>query len=876
MTERMAPLDLLCTAPAVTDLLNQAIIDRDRLDTFLLTAGLSQLVEDRLHPDPLQLHRGAEFLDDGAGSHRAAALARTAARVLRPFAVGRDAGTLLRLRAVLGEASIRCGHAVLDPTVTDPALSSGFTAGLPSIRWLPSDILRVPTCFRSFDQHPDDVVELAHRLLKRTPDRTTPICVVGVRTSGSYLAPLCAAALELAGSTAVSVCTYRPGRPWRRVETVQLRAVVAAGGTIAVIDDPPVTGTALARTGRALERLGVPSRSIVFLLASADTESPSVIRRRHTITLPWSQWSVHQRLTEEAVGATLTELLGPGHTVVARHQPETHIHSRARVRERYAVEITTGSGTTHRDIAVEGAGLGYFGRHASAVATAVPGHVPHVYGLVDGLLYRDWISGVDRPGEIAAAEQIARYVVDRQRALQVDTDRATSMRGRRPAWEVASGLLSRQFGRLAPAGQTQIMDRVVRNLLRVDTASIPDGHTDARYWLRSERDGPLRKVDFHQFSFSNLEMTCYDAICDLAGAAADPPSALFESRLRQAYLAQTGEAVDQEKWLLYRLTQLWGLGRAGELSETDIEDRCAEAVHDYLSTVIALPRSTDGSPAAPICAIDLDGVLETDPLGFPCTTPAGALSLRALRVHGYRPVVVTGRSLPEAVARCRQFGLAGAVAEYGAVLYDQRTRQCVDLRDRTAAQAMRAVRRCLETSDGIEIDRRYRYGVRARSRRGPLPAELTRAIVTTTGPAVRVVVGAGQTDFVPSGIDKATGMRALSARLGGDLAFAVGDTAEDLPVFAAATLARAPRNADLRVRGAAIPLTRSSYQAGLAEACSSLLGHRPGSCPVCRLPDLQARTSLLCRVLALREDGMRGLAARTAALIATTAAHNRR
>ncbi|WP_446222381.1 HAD family hydrolase [Nocardia sp. IBHARD005] len=145
-----------------------------------------------------------------------------------------------------------------------------------------------------------------------------------------------------------------------------------------------------------------------------------------------------------------------------------------------------------------------------------------------------------------------------------------------------------------------------------------------------------------------------------------------------------------------------------------------------------------------------------------------------------------------------------------------------------------------------------------------------------TGGAVRVVVGAGQTDFVPSGMDKGTGLRALSARLGGHVALAVGDTGEDLPVFAGAVISRAPRNADDAVRAAGIPLTRGSYQSGLTQACAALLGHRPGSCPLCRLPVLAPRTAALCGVLGLRENGVRGLATRTALLTAATATHNRR
>src|SRR5207302_6312981 len=54
----------------------------------------------------------------------------------------------------------------------------------------------------------------------------------------------------------------------------------------------------------------------------------------------------------------------------------------------------------------------------------------------------------------------------------------------------------------------------------------------------------------------------------------------------------------------------------------------------------------------PLCAIDIDGVLETSTLGYSSCTPLGVLCLRALARHGYRPVLVTGRSLGEVQDRC--------------------------------------------------------------------------------------------------------------------------------------------------------------------------------------------------------------------------------
>src|SRR5205814_365637 len=65
--------------------------------------------------------------------------------------------------------------------------------------------------------------------------------------------------------------------------------------------------------------------------------------------------------------------------------------------------------------------------------------------------------------------------------------------------------------------------------------------------------------------------------------------------------------------------------------------------------------------------------LETDTLGYPTLSPAGALALRALLAHGYRPVLATGRSTGEVRERCRAYGLPGGVAEYGSAIYHAAT-----------------------------------------------------------------------------------------------------------------------------------------------------------------------------------------------------------
>jgi len=735
-------------------------------------------------------------------------------------------------------------------------------------------MLRLPTCFRSFDQHPDDLVEMVHRYVAAN-GRSGPVAVVGVRTSGSYLAPLCAAALESSGITPVTVLTFRPGRRWRRAEAALIQRVVAAGGRFIVTDDPPVTGSALNDAGRALQELGVSQTNITFLLALAEAEPPDALRLQNGVYLPWHEWSVHRRLADEEIGRKLAELLGPGHQVIAHLQQSADEPSRARVRHHYRVEIRTDHGVTHDELTVEGAGLGYLGRHALEVAAALPDHVPTVYGLSDGLLYLRRLPQTVATTKPELAETIVKYVADRSAALRVDSDPTAELRHRQPVWETTAQHLRPLFGQLGPVGQTLLLEPIVRDLTRTDNPSVTDGRTHHQHWASAVDRTFAGKNDFHQWSFSNRELVCYDPIFDLAGAAADPPSSDFEQLLRSIYSDRTGRPIDLERWLLYRIAHLWRLRKNGELDQNRVNEMSAEAMYDYLS-------ATYGPRGAPIdldhgalCAIDLDGTLETALLGYPCTTPGGALTLRALAAHGYRPVLATGRCLPDVIARCRPFDLAGGVAEYGAVVYDHRNGNHVDLRDDSARAALLHVRQMLKRHDDVQIDPRYRYIVRARTKKGPISAELAHEIQILTGGTVRVVTGDDQTDLVPISVDKGKGLRELSNVLNGTVALAIGDTVEDLAMFAQADIARAPGNAGTAVRRAGIHITRGSYQRGLAQACADLLGHPPGGCPTCRQPPIARRTALFGQILDLRENGVRGLATRTAHLISSVAIKRR-
>jgi hydroxymethylpyrimidine pyrophosphatase-like HAD family hydrolase len=303
----------------------------------------------------------------------------------------------------------------------------------------------------------------------------------------------------------------------------------------------------------------------------------------------------------------------------------------------------------------------------------------------------------------------------------------------------------------------------------------------------------------------------------------------------------------------------------------------ARSVQRYFAETFL--EDLDRTGSGPLVALDIDGVLETDQLGFPTLTRASATALRALIAHRYRPVLVTGRGLEEVRDRCRSYGLDAGVAEYGSVLCldgGARTLALVDDRHTAALQRLRAA---LSERDGVCLDPTYAHALRAyrlgaNGYRRPLSAAEVAECLTasaTTG-MVQAIQGAGQSDFVAAGIDKGIGLRTLADALGGEgekpaavgsqIALAVGDTASDAPMLALGRAALAPAHAPAETLASGAGRLRRSYQAGLSLAVEELLGHRPGGCARCRVAPEAPRRQLLIDLFSMAEAGPRGLPAR--------------
>ena len=704
------------------------------LDAFLIAAGMCQIVEDHLHRQPRPLEAiGRRVRRRGrratAGVLSAAAGGAGAYRTVVDTAAARWHAELRTTVSRLAAYTMEGGRDPSGPASVDGGLRDvldsaarlvGGLGDLPDS--LRSAILRLPDGFRTFDQRPEDCDRLAARFALSRPDRKAPLLVVGVRTSGSYLAPLQADSLRAIGYRSVDWMTYRPGHGLLRSERRQLEMLRRNGGSVLVIDDPPVTGNKLGATADMLAGEGVPVVLLVPLLGEAGAV-PEQLTRYAVVALPWSEWAFHGHFGPPALGAALGEMLrgrtirvpslGVSTTVTAvgavrrvdlapiadiGGRPLTRSHMRCQLQ----VDINGTAGSCSLDVYVKGTGLGYFGRHSAILSRRLGKLVPEVYGWHDGFLFRRMLPEDGRlissttPTSRNDAEAIADYVACRGRSLAAPEDRSLRLRKRRPVWEMAGDALASGYGRAAPVA-APLMRRAAIRMLECPAPAVVDGSAGLAHWFRDGREAGLLKVDYDERAFSVWDHYCYDPVWDLAVAAADHAVRLartdragdFAVLVRKAYEARTRQTVEGERWFLYRTVYVLSLRRhfcrllgqgVGQLQAhdggppphpdvyeagfdydlTSMIDSCDGALARVRDQYLAELFLADAGPASagPSCAVSLDAELGYPMMGGPALSRAGAVGLRALLLHEFRPSLLTTGSTARREQQTEDFGVA--------------------------------------------------------------------------------------------------------------------------------------------------------------------------------------------------------------------------
>jgi len=728
---------------------------------------------------------------------------------------------------------------------------------------LPPDLqakhVGVPSLFRRLDTTHFDILALGRRFADRFPDRNQPLLIIGLRTSGSYIAPLLKAFLKAEGYPVVASLTIHPGKGPGRWERQQLHYCARHGFTALVVDDSPHTASTIVLAIDLARRAGfsIDKLKALFPTHAARRDSLKVLSDQIVISLEPEQWHKFRLLESKIVEQRLTEYFQARPDVIGIRLVESKTcndfnarlqalsrHRGAHIKRIYEVHLETTSGHEIRYILAKSVGWGWLGYHAFLAGHRLQGFVPPMLGLRDGIVYMEWYPQPDfanrQTGERQELiETSASYVAARARSLTLSTP-ATSHKSIK-SHEDGFLLLRRTLGKAYPwfLRSTLMRRRLDRQLSqqRPPLPALIDGRMEQTKWIAGPR-GPL-KVDYEHHGMGKSELNATDPAYDLAETIMSLALSTEEERkLVLQYVEMTADDdLVQRLFINKLLAGLWTMYSAQQKlfyashpieRQQQLHQQFMGAWH-FLTEQAAVFCGALCGPAqdvrwrSPLVFLDIDGVLDRRRFGFPCSTVDGIEAVSLLRTHGFCVALNTARSAAEVKAYCQAYGFAGGVAEYGSYMWDAVNQRDQVLISDEAMRQLAELRARLRRIPGVFIDDRYQHSIRAftyqakpRGLRAALASVLggfgiRPGIPTPLSPLVMADMitrlGLDRLSIHETSIDttiaahetnKGVGLTALRDWvLGPDTeTVAIGDSEADLPMFRVAKRSFAPAQID--------------------------------------------------------------------------------
>lgn len=762
---------------------------------------------------------------------------------------------------------------------------------------LQGEIVGAPTAFNRLDLTEKDLLALGKAFVRRFPERTEPVVVVGLRTSGSYFAPLVSSFLQAQGYKDVAWLTTDPNKGVSRRENGELAHFARRGYLALIVDDPPYTCRTVLTALGIVSRAGFDSNKIRVLAATHPAKRTwfKWLPEGCVVTLPPEQWHKCQLLKEETVELRLAEYYrGQDFTSVSivRSRAGEQFNARlqsmpcdergVRLKRVYEVELAAGHANRQtRYVLAKSVGWGWLGYRAFLAGYRLKGYVPPILGLRDGILYMEWIPQQanerhHRRDELVGAS--ASYVAARRRQLKLTSETASGIDLKRydNGIRLLETVLSRAYG---PLVTDKLMQRRLGKRLRArpcPSHTLIDGNMRRDDWILGP-GGPL-KSDFEHHGMGKAAPNLTDPAYDLADAILNLELSPAEERdLISRYIAESGDSAVKGRLFMYKLLAgLWSMNEVqeqlfGSARDSNAQRQCHQrfmnawkflTVHAARYCGSLCHSRIDQRWRAPLVILDIDGVIDRRVFGFPCTTVAGMKALSLLNAHELSVVLNTARSAAEVKEYCAAYSLAGGVAEHGGYLWDAvHGRERILISPETARQ-LEELRRHLRRVPGIFLDERHRYSIRAFTYRekplGLMQSLLGMARLSSIGDGAMAPVSTHlmhalladlgldrltfhhtliDTAIVAKEADKGRGLVALRDwTLGGDAeTIAVGDGESDLSMFSVATRSFAPANIGCRRQARLLGCQIVSHhdQRGLLEIARKIVHPDGGQCARC-------------------------------------------
>lgn len=450
---------------------------------------------------------------DGRRTVSASGLAGAFARDLRAVAgqSSRDHLIFRLLRAGEVECALADGGvgspvpALLTDMMADAALAGRALAD-PKMHL--KDLLRVPPPaevqvsvpegFAYYALHPLDYAAAANAL----PASDAPVMVVGVRSIGTTLSAVVAAAVRRQGRQAQRMTVRPQGHPWNRTceftleQSSRIRQAAARTEFLVVDEGPGLSGSSLLSVAEALENAGAPRARITILCAhQPDPQRLCAARARER----WARFRVVPASSSRHRPPDAFAWMGAGewrHTLLDRTEEDWPSSWTSMERSKYL----------SRDGAclLKFEGHGRFGEEVLERAAALhrAGFAPHASPAGSGFIAYDLL-----PGKALHASELDRAVLDR--LAEYCAWRAAAFRSERTPTLLAELVrvnTAEEFG----------SDSVAEAPCAARTV-IADGRMQPHEWRRTSA-GEILKTDAATHGDDHFYPGPTDIAWDLAGA----------------------------------------------------------------------------------------------------------------------------------------------------------------------------------------------------------------------------------------------------------------------------------------------------------------------------------------------------------------------
>jgi hypothetical protein len=384
----------------------------------------------------------------------------------------------------------------------------GATA--PSLQSLRDTVLAVPVCEQLHISVPEGFAYYAldplayAQALDRIAVSGNGLMAVGIRSIGSTLSAITAAAARLRGMDARRITVRPEGHPYNRrtefspSQLASLEQALSSGATFVIVDEGPgLSGSSFLSVAEAVERAGAPREKIILL----GGHEPNVDSLCATdAALRWRRFRYHAVATEPRRPAEAADFVGAGQwrRRVLDHESEWPASWTSFERFKYLSPIAHGGQRLFKF-----AGLGHYGDRVLAreQIIAANGFGPHPRQESGGFTSYPWMDG--RP--LSARDlshkvltRLAEYCAFRVRAFAVELFDLNALQ------QMAEHNLHELKFDLPVA-------------LRLERPVIADGRMQPYEWLLT-KDGRLLKTDSGSHGDDHFFPGAADIAWDLAGA----------------------------------------------------------------------------------------------------------------------------------------------------------------------------------------------------------------------------------------------------------------------------------------------------------------------------------------------------------------------